>query len=460
MTRLWFTSALLPDGWAAGVRLSLADGHITQVETNVEPAAEDDRYGPALPGLPNVHSHTFQRAMAGLAERRGGPYHDDFWTWREAMYRFVDRLDPDDVEAVAAFAFAEMLETGFTRAGEFHYLHHDPTGQPYAHAAELATRIVAAAAATGIGLTLLPVFYAHANFGGLPPLPGQRRFVTSLDGFARLLDEARRAAAVLPGAVVGVAPHSLRAVTPDELAEVVRLGVGPIHIHVAEQTREVDDCLAWSGRRPVEWLLNHQPVDSRWCLIHATHTVAAELSGVAARGAVAGLCPITEANLGDGVFDIRTFRAVGGRFGIGTDSNVLIDAAGELRQIEYAQRLTTRRRNVLASDAHPSTGRTLFAAALAGGRRRSGSRPAGWPWGSPPTSCRSPPTTPPCSPGTATRCSTGGSSPHAPARSMPSGSAAGRWWPAAGTSPGTASPAASAPPSRSSGREPYRYPPK
>jgi formiminoglutamate deiminase len=363
---LWFSSALLPTGWADGVRLTVADGVITNVEAGVTPEPDDERHGAAVPGLPNVHSHTFQRAMAGLTERRGENTGDNFWTWREEMYRFLDRLGPDDVEAVAALAFAEMLETGFTRVGEFHYLHHDPAGTRYANTAELAVRIVSAANTTGINLTLLPVFYAHSNFGGLPPTHGQRRFITTVDEFARLVEASRH-----PGITVGIAPHSLRAVTPDELRAVVQLG-SPVHIHVSEQTKEVDDCLAWCGRRPVEWLLDQQLLDSRWCLIHATHTTADELAGIAASGAVVGLCPITEANLGDGVFDAKQFLAVGGRFGVGTDSNVLIDAAGELRQLEYAQRLFTRNRNVLATDATPSVGRTLFGAALGGGSQALG----------------------------------------------------------------------------------------
>lgn len=370
MTRLWFSSALLPAGWADAVRLTVAGGLIESVEVGATPKPGDERHGAAVPGLPNVHSHTFQRAMAGLTEHRG-PTGDDFWSWREQMYRFVDRLGPDDVEAVAALAFAEMLEAGFTRVGEFHYLHHDPSGARYANRAELAVRIVAAAAATRIGLTLLPVFYAHSNFGGLPPTPGQRRFVTDFDEFARLLDATRAAAASHPGSVVGVAPHSLRAVTPDELREVVRLAA-PVHIHVAEQTKEVDDCLAWSGRRPVEWLIAEAGLGNRWCLIHATHTTRAELAGVAASGAVVGLCPVTEANLGDGVFDAAALFAEGGRVGVGTDSNVLIDAAGELRQLEYSQRLTRRRRNVLATAETPSVGRALFDAALRGGSQALG----------------------------------------------------------------------------------------
>jgi formiminoglutamate deiminase len=378
MSDLWFALALLPGGWAAGVRLSLSDGIITRVDTGTGASADDERHAIALPGLPNVHSHAFQRSLAGLTEHGDAARADDFWTWREAMYRSVDRLGPDDVEAIAALAFTEMLEAGFTRVGEFHYLHHDPAGRPYANPAELANRVIAAAEATGIGLTLLPSFYAHAHFGGSPPSQAQRRFVTDTDSFARLLDSARRTATGLPGTIVGVAPHSLRAVTPNELAEVVRLaGTGPLHIHVAEQLREVEDCQAWSGKRPVEWLLEHQPVDARWCLIHATHTTAAEQSAIAARGAVVGLCPITEADLGDGVFDARAFQAEGGVFGVGTDSNVLIDAPGELRQLEYAQRLTARKRNVLASGPHHSTGRTLFDAAHQGGAQALGVAGAG-----------------------------------------------------------------------------------
>ena len=376
-TRLWFGSALLPEGWADNVRLTLADGKILRVEVGVGAAANDERHAVALPGLANLHSHAFQRGMAGLAERRG-PEGDNFWTWREVMYRFLDRLTPEDVEAIAAEAYVEMLETGFTRVGEFHYLHHAPDGAPYANRAEMAERIAAAAAQTGIGLTLLPVFYAHANFGGLPPAPGQRRFINDLDGFARLMDESRRAIATLDGAGLGVAPHSLRAVTPEELRAVIALvEMGPIHIHAAEQTKEVEDCLAWSGARPVEWLLDHAAVDAHWCLVHATHLNDGETARLAASGAVAGLCPVTEANLGDGVFPGPAYLAVGGRFGLGTDSNIQIDPAAELRGLEYAQRLVYRTRNVLASAAGRSTGRDLFDSALAGGAQALGSASAG-----------------------------------------------------------------------------------
>ncbi len=377
MTRLWFASALLTEGWAENVRLSLSDGRIAAVETGVEPDSRDGRHGHALPGLSNLHSHAFQRAMAGLTEQRG-PTDDNFWTWREAMYRFVDRLSPDDVEAIASQAFMEMLEAGFTRVGEFHYLHHDLSGRPYADIAEMATRIAAATAETGIGLTLLPAFYAHGGFGGLPVANAQRRFASDLDRFARLWDSCRQLVEKLPGGVAGIAPHSLRAVTPDELTRLVQLALtGPVHIHAAEQTKEVEDCRAWSGARPVEWLLANAPVDRRWCLVHATHTTEAELAGIAARGAVVGLCPITEANLGDGIFDARTYCLDGGVFGIGSDSNVLIDAAVELCLLEYSQRLSTRSRNVLGRESQPSTGRVLFDAALSGGAQALGAANTG-----------------------------------------------------------------------------------
>jgi len=373
MTPLWFDQALLPSGWARAVRLVHGEGRILGIESDVAPAPGDERGAIALPGLANLHSHAFQRGMAGLAETRG-PSGDDFWTWREVMYRFVDRLGPDDVEAVAAQAYVEMLESGFTRVGEFHYLHHDPAGAPYDDPAELAGRIAAAAEASGIGLTLLPVFYAQAGFGGAAPGHGQRRFLNTPDTYARLLEASRRAVGALPDAVVGIAPHSLRAVTPEQLDLVTPLADGgPIHLHIAEQVREVDDCLLWSGQRPVEWLLDHAAVDGRWCLVHATHMSGAETAALAASGAVAGLCPITEANLGDGVFPGPAFVDAGGRFGVGSDSNVMIDAAQELRLLEYSQRLARRARNVLAAPARPATGAALFAAAREGGAQALGS---------------------------------------------------------------------------------------
>ncbi|BAV52283.1 N-formimino-L-glutamate deiminase [Mesorhizobium loti] len=366
VTAIFAEQALLPEGWQGNVRIALDGGHIASVEAGAVPRAGDERHAILVPGMPNLHSHAFQRGMAGLAELRG-PSADSFWSWREVMYRFALSMTPDQVEAVAAQLYVEMLEAGFSRVGEFHYLHHDRDGKPYANLAEMAERIAAAAGETGIGLTLLPVFYAHASFGGAAPNDGQRRFINDVNRFSRLVEKSRESVRALNQAVVGVAPHSLRAATPEELAQVAALTPnGPIHIHVAEQVKEVEDCLAWSGARPVEFLLANAEVDQRWCLIHATQMTDAETIGMAKSGAIAGLCPITEANLGDGTFAAPLFTEHGGRFGIGSDSNVLIGLPDELRQLEYSQRLAHRARNVLAV-AGGSTGRALFDAALDGG---------------------------------------------------------------------------------------------
>ena len=372
--RLHAARALLPSGWADDVAISLGrDGRIAAVEPGAAPRPGDEiARGPVLPAMPNLHGHAFQRAMAGLAEVSGSG-DDSFWTWRDTMYRIVGRLTPDDVEAVAAKLHVELMKGGFGAIAEFHYLHHAADGTPYADPAELSKRILAAAERTGIGLTLLPVFYAHGNFGGAPANPGQRRFLNDVDGFLSL-HAALGPACEAVGATLGVAVHSLRAATPDEMRAVLAAtgGDGPIHIHVAEQQREVDDCLAWSGRRPVDWLLDEFPVDGRWCPIHATHMTDAETRRLAASGAVAGLCPATEANLGDGIFPAVAWRAAGGRFGIGTDSHVATGVAEELRTLEYGQRLRDQGRNRLADGPGRSTGRSLFDAALSGGAQALG----------------------------------------------------------------------------------------
>jgi formiminoglutamate deiminase len=374
MRRLILDHALLPEGWAENVGIDIDGGMILAVHANASADGRERTAGIALPGLPNLHSHTFQRGMAGLAETRG-PEGDSFWTWRQVMYRFLGSLTPDDVEAIAAFAMMEMLEGGFTALAEFHYLHHDADGRPYADIAELSHRIAAAAQETGMGLTLLPVFYAQGGFGGVAPTEGQRRFINDVASYALLLEGARKAVAELDDAVVGVAPHSLRAVTPESLGDVVTLaGEGPIHIHIAEQVKEVEDCLSWSGQRPVARLLDHAPVDRRWCLIHAIHLDAREVEGIAMSGAVAGLCPITEANLGDGIFEGADYLAAGGRFGVGSDSNIEISAPAELKQFEYSQRLKHRARNVLARREGHSTGRSLYDRALTGGAQALGRR--------------------------------------------------------------------------------------
>jgi formimidoylglutamate deiminase len=363
--------ALTPNGWLESVRLTANDGKFTRIEGDEKAAAVDEVHEIVLPGMGNLHSHAFQRAMAGLAETRG-PGDDSFWSWRNVMYRFALSMTPEQVEAVAAKLYVEMLEAGFTRVGEFHYLHHDKSGAHYADIGEMAGRIAAAAQETGIGLTLLPVFYAHSGFGGQAPADGQRRFINDIESFARLLDACRRATSVLPGSVVGVAPHSLRAVTPIELKTVTALAAdGPIHIHIAEQVKEVEDCIAWSGARPVEWLLDNALVDERWCLIHATHMTNDEARRFGRSGAVAGLCPVTEANLGDGIFSALPFLEAGGLWGVGSDSNVLIGLVDELRQFEYSERLAQRARNLVAVP-NGSTARGLFDGAIAGGGRALG----------------------------------------------------------------------------------------
>ncbi|HEX9559575.1 MAG TPA: formimidoylglutamate deiminase, partial [Reyranella sp.] len=339
-SKLHLELALTPDGWRRDVVVRIDRGTIARVEEPGDGAAERVS-GVVLPGLPNLHSHAFQRAMAGLTERRGSEA-DSFWSWREAMYRFVERLSPDDLEAIAAFAYMEMLEAGFTRVAEFHYLHHQPDGRPYDNVGEMSERIVAAADAVGIGLTLLPVLYCQGGFLGREPTQGQRRFLNTRESYARLMETR------VPGGAIGIAPHSLRALTLEDLKWAAETWRGkPGHIHVSEQTREVDECLAAHKKRPIDLLCDSVEVDQHWCLVHATHADAEEIGRIARTKAVAGLCPITEANLGDGLFDVPSFLAAGGRLGVGSDSNVRISAADELRTLEYGQRLIHRQRNVL-----------------------------------------------------------------------------------------------------------------
>jgi len=372
MTQLFVAEALLESGWHPDVLIEIEGRTIKSIAPGaVAPSSAVRIEGAAVPGVANVHSHAFQRAMAGLAERRG-PDDDDFWTWREVMYRFLARLTPGDVEAIAAMAYVEMLEAGFTAIGEFHYLHNAPDGARYADPAEMGGRIVAAAEGSGIGLTLLPSFYAHGGCGGRPPTPGQTRFFSDIDSFWTLMEASRRHIARIDGAVLGIAPHSLRAVDAPELAALLKnWNAGPVHIHAAEQTREVEECLAWSGARPVQWLLDNANVDARWCLIHCTHMTDDESRRLAQSGAVAGLCPITEANLGDGIFAAPRYFDAGGRIAVGSDSNVRVALNEELRTLEYGQRLRERRRNRLGAEGQ-SIGRHLFDAASRGGAQALG----------------------------------------------------------------------------------------
>jgi formimidoylglutamate deiminase len=358
ITALFADAALLPDGWAANVRLEWDDGGtLLRVAPDATPAGAERARGPVVPGMPNLHSHAFQRAMAGLAETaRGG---DSFWTWRETMYGFVERLDPEMLRAIAAQLYVEMLKAGYTAVAEFHYVHHDKDGQPYDDRVVMSEAVLAAADEAGIGITLLPVLYQTGGFDGVPPAEGQKRFINRVDEFLAMVGELRRRH---PGRVIGVAPHSIRAVSPEGLKEAVA-DQDLVHIHIAEQVREVEECLAWSGRRSVEWLLDNCEVDRRWCLVHATHMTEGETHAVAASGAAAGLCPTTEANLGDGFFPFTHYK---GAWGIGSDSHVSVSPIEELRWLEYGQRLLHRRRGVA------SGGTALWQASLAGGTQAMG----------------------------------------------------------------------------------------
>ena len=324
--------AMLPSGWARNVRIDIApDGTIAGVLPNA-PRGGDRTLrlaGPVVPGMANLHSHAFQRAMAGLAEKRRDPA-DSFWTWREAMYRAANAVGPDELGAIARFLFIEMLKAGYTSVGEFHYLHNDRDGRPYADPAEMCVRLIHAAAETGIALTVMPVLYMCAGFDNAPLEPAQRRFAADEDRLLAILESLRWHGRDSTMLQVGIAPHSLRAV-PVEVVRRIAAGLPEdtaIHIHVAEQMREVEDCIAATGARPVELLMAEAPVGPSWCLIHATHVTTDEIADIAASGAVAGLCPITEANLGDGVFPLGEFLTAGGRFGIGSDSNVALKRLG------------------------------------------------------------------------------------------------------------------------------------
>jgi formimidoylglutamate deiminase len=371
--------ALLPEGWARDVGIEVDDGgFIVAVAAGADAADAERIDGWLVPGMPNLHSHAFQRAMAGLAEVRTHP-EDSFWTWRELMYRFAARITPEQLHDVAAWLYVEMLKAGFTSVAEFHYLHHDAAGRAFDDAAEMSHRIVDAARSAGIALTHLPVLYQYAGFGAKPARPGQERFLLSPERHVRLVEALQRSYGDAADVRVGAAFHSLRAVDPAAIVPSTAAlraldATLPIHIHVAEQRREVEECIAWSGQRPVQWLLEHVHPDAHWCLVHATHLDAREIAGIATSGAVAGLCPTTEANLGDGLFPADAYLGgpQPGRFGIGTDSHVQVSVASELRLLEYGQRLSLGRRAVLASHAHASPGARIFTDATSGGARALG----------------------------------------------------------------------------------------
>ena len=364
--------ARLSTGWEDNVRISVNNGRISSIETGQSAQGSDTTVDTLLPALANLHSHSFQRAMAGMTEYRTAGK-DSFWTWRDLMYRFTATLTPEQVEAIAAFVFLEMQEAGYASVGEFHYLHHQPGGSPYDDLGELSSRVAAAAATTGIGLTHLPVLYSYGGAGQVPLEPGQARFGNSVNRFNDLVAAARVAVTELPeDCRVGIAPHSLRATSPDDLKAVLASHLtGPVHIHIAEQPKEVADISAWLGARPVEWLLENTEVSKDWCLIHATHMTETETVNMARSGVVAGLCPVTEANLGDGPFNGGTYLNAGGAFGLGSDSNVLISLTEELRTLEYSQRLRDIARNVLVV-GEGSVGETLYTGAAKGGAQALG----------------------------------------------------------------------------------------
>jgi len=371
--------ALLPDGWRERVRLRAgADGRWVSVQPDSDSSGAISLGRYVIAGMPNLHSHAFQRAMAGSAERFGRP-DDSFWTWRENMYRFAGAIDPESLYAIAAWLYVEMLERGYTRVCEFHYVHHRADGSAYAQPSAMSDALIAAARDTGIGLTLLPTLYQRGGFRNQPLVARQRRFSHDFDAFLQLLqDLAMRESA--EGFRLGAAVHSLRAVGTQPLQQLLAdplLQQKPIHVHVAEQRLEVEECLAAHGRRPVEFLLDSVNVDSRFCLVHATHMQAAERDRAAASGAIAGLCPTTEANLGDGIFPLREWRASGGAWGVGSDSQIGLDPREELRWLEYQARLQSGGRTLLANASAPDVAENLWQEAVSGGARASGANAAG-----------------------------------------------------------------------------------
>ena len=371
-TTLRARHALLGTGWETDVNVGIdPGGHISSIAPGN--GTGNHHVDILLPAPTNLHSHGFQRALAGLTERRGPRASESFWTWRQSMYRFLEFLGPEDIEAITAFAQMQMAEAGFAAVAEFHYLHHQPDGTAYANPGETSERITAASASTGIGLTLLPVLYQYGGFDLRALAEGQRRFGNDLVQFERLFEEAASAVKHLPAdAKLGVAAHSLRAVDATGLRFASDLASGgPLHMHLAEQTAEVDESIMHTGFRPAEWLLDNSDVDANWCLIHCTHLLSEETRRLARTGAVVGLCPVTEANLGDGIFEVSPLLQEGGHFGIGTDSNIRISLAGELRALEYSQRLKDRSRSVIG-DPDRSTGRVLFDSAVFGGSAAAG----------------------------------------------------------------------------------------
>ncbi len=373
MTRYFAPRALLADGWQHNVVIEIDRyGFIASIRAGTDAGDALALTGSVIPSQANLHSHAFQRAMAGLTEVAQHPQ-DSFWSWREQMYRMVQQLTPAQLKAIASALYIEMLKGGYTQVAEFHYLHHQPNGEPYSDD-DMLLALIDAAEISGIGQTLLPVLYSYSSFGSQPAGPLQRRFIQDSSGYLAQQQRLTQLTAGRPLLNQGLCFHSLRAVSPQQIQQVLDNSPThlPVHIHIAEQQQEVNDCLAWSGERPVSWLLNHFRLDRRWCLVHATHLDPSEIVRLAASQVVVGLCPSTEANLGDGIFPTAAFVARGGRLGIGSDSQVSLDVVEELRWLEYAQRLQQQRRNRIVTPTEPAPGSLLYQLALAGGAQACG----------------------------------------------------------------------------------------
>ena len=372
--------ALLSQGWAKNVRLGVDDkGLIVSLQANVLAEQDDHRLGLVIPGLVNCHSHAFQRAMAGLTEYQVSPT-DTFWSWRKTMYRFANLVSPEDLQDIASYLYLEMIKQGYTSVAEFHYVHHQPNGKPYSSVSQLSQSVINAANIAGINLTLLPVLYMNAGFGDQALLDDQKRFGNSVDSYLALHDEATRYCSHQSQHSLGMALHSLRAVPASSMTEVIshfkdRAHSCPIHIHIAEQTQEVEQSIKALGKRPVEWLLDKYDIDKQWCLIHATHMTPKETAQVAKSGATVVICPTTEANLGDGLFPLRQYLDDGGQIAIGSDGNTCTNPMEELRWLEYGQRLLSRTRNVASDDRERHTGTNLYRHCLEGGARSIGQKP-------------------------------------------------------------------------------------
>jgi len=375
MNRIHVEQVLLNDGWASDKTLVIEQGVIVDIlDGNIDANAS---YGVVIPGMVNCHSHAFQRAFAGFSEQ-GSDSKDSFWTWRQVMYKFLSQLTAADAQVIATQLYIEMLKAGYTRVAEFHYLHHEQTGDAYQPLSTMAKAIFDSAKASGIGLTMLPVLYRFSGFGPQPATEGQKRFINTVEQFNQLVTECFEMTHEYRNSNVGIAPHSLRAVDKPSLEEAVAHvrsldAKAPIHIHIAEQMKEVEDCLAHYGKRPVQWLLDEIKTDEHWCLIHATHIDESERKKMAEISVIAGICPTTEANLGDGIFPTVEFLDENGTFAIGSDSHISVDAVEELRWLEYAQRLIKQQRAVLANSKAPSVGLNLWQKAALGGAQSTNS---------------------------------------------------------------------------------------